>query len=420
MILIFVVWLANSRIIITEVMSNVKGSENPYGDRNEFVEIYNQSPDTVDLSTYKLSDFDAASDDICEWNNDSILLKYPAVRIMSTLLYPHSYALIMDREYIYPDSINGQPYGIPGGTLILTTDDTSIGDGLSSNDPIIVYSISEACTTSFGTPFTQDNFPSDPGDGMSWELIDYSLPDTATNWHPCINSSGCTPGMENSVTNAFDLALDQNLISFVPAKVQAGEDVNISIGVINNGLRPTADYTVSIYDDRNKDSLLDISELLCHTPGELVGSFDTVFLYWTYKKPSQEEHRLGLRIDFDQDRNLTNNTVFKSLQVLGTIGELSLNPSIFTPNNDGQNDLLQIDYRLPEPGGKLTITIYNSRGVKVVDLCRKKPIDNAKGTLYWDGETADKLAPTGMYIVYLEYQYGNKNTKAKKTAILAR
>ncbi len=401
-------------------MSNVKGPENPYGDRNEFVEIYNQSPDTVNLSIYNLSDFDVISDDICEWNNDTILLKYPDVRIRSTLLYPHSYALIMDREYIYPDSINGQPYAIPGGTLILTTDDTSIGDELASNDPIIIYSISDACTTSFGTPFTQDNFPSDPGDGISWELIDYSFPDTTTNWHPCINSSGCTPGMENSVTNAFDLALDQNLISFVPAKVQAGEDVNITIGVINNGLRPTADYTLSIYNDKNKDSLLDISELLCDIPGELVGSFDTVFLYWTYNKPAQEEHRLGLRIDFEQDKNLTNNTVFKSLQVMGTIGELSLNPPIFTPNNDGQNDLLQIDYRLPEPGGKLTITIYNSRGIKILDICRKEPIYNIKGTLYWDGKTSDKVAPTGMYIVYLEYQYGNKNTTAKKTAILAR
>jgi len=412
--------LASSRIIITEVMSNVKGPENPYGDRNEFVEIYNQSADTVDLANYFISDFDARPDEICAWNNESILIKYPDVRIHSTLICPYSYALIMDREYIVPDTINGQPYTIPEGTLILTTDDTSIGDGLASNDPLIIYSISDACTTSFGTPYSEDNFPSDPGDGISWECIDFSLPDTISNWHPCIDPAGCTPGQENSVTNAFDLAVDENLFSFIPAKIESGEDVNISTGIINFGLRPTADYTLSIYEDRNNDNLLETSELLFKMPGELVGAFDAIFLYWIYEKPSQGEHRLGFKIDFAEDKNLTNNIAFKNLQVLGKIGELCVTPAIFTPNGDGYNDNLQIDYRLPEPGGELTISIFNARGIKTCDPCRKKFINYDKGNLYWNGKSADKSAPTGMYIVYLEYIYHNKITKAKKSAVLAR
>ncbi|MEO0185626.1 MAG: lamin tail domain-containing protein, partial [candidate division WOR-3 bacterium] len=319
MLLILII-LANSRIIITEVMSNVKGSENPYGDRNEFVEIYNQSSDTVDLSNYYISDFDAPPDEICAWSNESILIKYPDVRINSTLIYPFSYALILDREYIILDSLNCQPYNIPYGTLILTTDDTSIGNELASNDPLIIFSNTDACTTSFGTPFIEDNFPSDPGDGISWERIDLTLPDTITNWHPCIDSAGCTPGKENSVTNAFDLALSENLISSIPAKVAVGEDANLCIGIINAGLRPTADYILSIFDDQDCDSILQTSELLINIPGELVGAFDTVFLYWKYNKPSQGEHLLGFKIEFANDKKLANNTAFKHLQVLGKIG----------------------------------------------------------------------------------------------------
>ncbi len=418
--LLLVILLSNTRIIITEVMSNVKGPENPYGDRNEFVEIYNQSSDTIDLSSYFISDFDANPDEICTWEDESILIKYPDVRIHSTIIYPFSYALILDREYIVSDSINCQPYNIPAGTLILTTDDTSIGDGLSTNDPIIIFSNVDACTTSFGTPFIEDNFPQDPGDGISWERIDYNSTDTITNWHPSINPEGCTPGYKNSVTDAFDLGLNEDLISFIPAKIEAGEDVKIGIGVINFGIRPSMDYGLLIYDDKNNDKILENSELLDNIFGEPVGAFDTVFLYYEYKKPYQGEHNLGFKIEFADDKNLNNNTAFKKLLVLGKIGELCLSPVIFTPDGDGHNDNLQIDYRLPEPGGKLTLSIYDSRGIKICDLCRGKLVESDKGTIFWNGETTKGKASTGMYIIYLEYHYQNKITKAKKTAVLAR
>ncbi|MEO0124572.1 MAG: lamin tail domain-containing protein [candidate division WOR-3 bacterium] len=419
MLLIFIL-LGTSRIIITEVMSNVKGPENPYGDRNEFVEIYNRSSDTIDLSSYFISDFDANPDEICAWQNESILIKYPDVRINSTIIHPFSYAVILDREYITPDSINSQPYNIPSGTLILTTDDTSIGNELSTNDPIIVFSIADACTTSFGTPFIEDNFPKDPGDGISWERIDYASPDTITNWHPSISATGCTPGYKNSVTDAFDLGLDEDLISFIPAKVETGENLKISIGVINSGIRPSIDYSLLIFDDKNNDKILESSELLGNISGEPVGAFDTIFLYYEYIKPYQGEHNLGFKIEFADDKNLNNNIAFKKLLVLGKIGELCLTPAIFTPDGDGHNDNLQIDYRLPQPGGELTLSIYDSRGIKLYDLCRRKLIESDKGTFFWHGETVKGKAPTGMYIVYLEYHYQNKITKAKKATVLAR
>lgn len=418
MLLIFII--TTSGLIITEVMSNVKGPENPYGDRNEFIEIYNNSEDTIDLAGYFVSDFDAPPDGIRAWENDSILIKYPGLRIHSTILYPFAYGLILDREYIVRDSINCQPYDIPPGTLILTTDDTSIGDELTTNDPLIIFSNAYACTTSFGTPYIEDNFPKDPGDGISWELIDFLKPDTSDNWYPSIDPSGCTPGRKNSVTDAFDLGLDANLISFIPAKIQTGEDININIGIINFGLRPVLDYQLLIYEDRNYDSLFETSELIFEQPGELVGAFDTLFLYRVYEKPSQGEHRLGFKLDFAEDKNPANNIALKSFQVVGKIGELCITPPIFTPNNDGVNDNLQIDYRLPEPGGVLTISIFNSRGIKICDLCYKKIVNLDKGTLYWNGNANEKSAPTGMYIIYLEYIYHNKITKAKKTAVLSR
>ncbi len=424
--LVLLFLLVDSPVIITEVMSNVKGSESGSGspgDRNEFVEIYNLSSDTIDLVNYLIYDFDVNADEIYPWEDDSILINYPDLRINSTLIYPCSYALILDREYTSSDTTGGnvQPYDIPDSTLILTTDDTTIGNGLQSSDPLIMYSIADACTTSFGTPYdTLDDFPSDPGDGISWERIDLNLPDTVSNWLPCMDSSGCTPGKENSTTNAFDLALETQSIILTPASLKTGEDVNIEIRVKNLGLREVSEYELLIFDDENNDSIMNANELLVQIDGDLVYPSDSVSLFFTFSHPSQGMHNLGFKLDFSDDINLENNLVFKELIVSGEIGELALSPRIFTPDNDGINDRLQIDYRLPKSGGLLTLLIFDTRGKLLHNVCKKEPCSATTGTIFWNGEAGAKKIPSGMYIVYLEYRYQGSVTKAKKTTVLAR
>ena len=416
--------LVESPVLITEVMSNVKGSEQTCGDRNEFVEIYNQSADTIDLSAYFIYDFDPSPpDNICPWVNDSILIRYPALRINSTRLYPCAYALILDREYCKPDTTGGnwQPYTIPDSILILTTDETTICDGLTTSDPLILYTMVEGCTTSFGTPYDSfDYFPTDPGDGISWERIDLAVPDSATNWHPCIDMSGCTPGSLNSAANSFDLAVDSHSIHFVPAVASPGENIQIEVVVKNLGLRETSDYCLVLFEDANNDSVLNGGELITELPGILVNALDSVSMFYTYQNPAQGVHHLGFVVEFPGDLDPTNNRTFKTFSVIGVVGELALSPAIFSPNNDGMNDRLQIDYRLPEPGGKLTISVFDTRGIRIHDICRNEPWMVAQGTLYWDGRTSRGQIPIGMYIVYLEYRYHDKMTKAKKTTILAR
>lgn len=426
MFVILVILAVNSPILITEVMSNVKGSDSGTGtpgDRNEFVEIYNQSADTVDLSTYFIYDYDAPPDEICPWVNDSILAKYPSVRINSTLIYPYTYALILDREYCSLDTIGGywQPYVIPDSTLVLTTDETTIGDGLATTDPLILYSTMDGCTTSFGTPYDSlDNFPSDPGDGISWERIDLGLPDEVSNWHPSIDTAGCTPGCENSVGCVFDLAVDSQSIYFLPAVAMTGESVQIEAYVKNYGLSGTTDYQLMVFDDLNDDRSMNAGELIVNLGGQWVNALDSVVLTYTYEHPAQGTHALGFMIEYPPDVDPSNNLAFKSLHVIGEIGELALSPSIFTPDNDGTNDRLQIDYRLPEAGGRLTVSIFNTRGIRIHDICRSETWTLEQGTLYWDGKSSRGDLPIGMYIVYLEYQYHDKVTRAKKTTVLAR
>jgi hypothetical protein len=420
--------LVDAPIVITEVMSNVRGAESGSGspgDRNEYVELYNQSSDTIDLAQFFIDDFDGSNPDpLCPWEDDSILVKYPGVRIHDTRIYPCCYALILDQEYTSTNTSGGnvQPYSFPDSTLILTTDDTSIGsNGLQNNDALIVYTIASACTSSFGTPYDSlDDFPFDPGDGISWEKIDIEMPDASSNWHPSVDTQGCTPGRGNSTTDAFDLALDAQLIFFTPAHVQYGDDVTIEVVVMNNGLHATSEYELLMFDDCNGNGSIDNGEIFGNMPGEPVSAFDSVSLFGIYAHPAQGSHSLGFKVNFSHDRHPYNNLAFKGLTVAGEVGELALSPCIFTPDHDGVDDRLQIDYRLPVSGGLLSLLIFDARGSCVHSLCRREQCNEDRGTMYWNGETAAGKAPTGMYIVYLEYQYHGKTSKAKKQSVLAR
>ncbi len=421
MIYILLLVFVDSPVVITEVMSNVKGSEATCGDRNEFVELYNLSPDTIDLTPFHINDFDV-DDEICAWDNDSILLTYPGVRINSMLLYPNSYALILDREYTRPDTVgNAQPYDIPDSTLILTTDDTSIGNGIANNDPVIIYSVAAACTTYFGTPYdTLDDFPSDPGDGVSWERIDPEGVDQLRNWYPSLDPTGCTPGRENTTTTAYDLAIDEHSVIIAPALVKFGESAHIEFMVKNIGLRAAYDYSVMVFDDTDRDSIMDMNELLAEVPGAAIMPSDSAVLFYTYIQPARGEHSLGLYIDYVDDRNMDDNYAFKEFSVTDDIGDLTVSPEVFTPNNDGNNDRLQIDFRLPQPGGLLTLYVFDMRGKVVHVLCKKEYWHQMSGTMYWRGEQSTCSAQTGMYIVYLEYEYEGKRIRAKEAAVLAR
>jgi hypothetical protein len=408
------------RIVITEVMSNARGPEATCGDRNEYVELYNDDSLSLDLAGCRLSDSDGIPDSLCAWTNDTILMKYPALRIRTMVMKPFSYALVMDREYLKPDTIHWQPYRIPDSTLVITTDDTSIGDGLSSNDPLIVYKSAPACTTAFGTPGLDDGFPDDPGDGVSWERIETAGPDTVANWHPCLDTSGGTPGRSNSASDAHDLSLCSSSVAFHPASVKTGEDVVMEVRVRNAGLRPAQDYHVRIYEDRDRDRIAEPQEQYADLPGTPVPPGDSAVYAPAYVKPASGTHFMAFKVDYPEDIEPADNLVFKEFSVLTSIGPLTLSPPVFSPGADNIDDILQIDYRLPEPGGRLSVLVYDTRGGQVVDICRDRVAIQSRGTLIWNGQADQGPAQTGMYIVYLEYRYRDRKLKAKKTAVLVR
>jgi hypothetical protein len=80
---------------------------------------------------------------------------------------------------------------------------------------------------------------------------------------------------------------------------------------------------------------------------------------------------------------------------------LSLEPQAFSPNNDGDSDMLSVSVTLPG-AGLARLLIFDANGSLVTRLLDGEVIESNRIT-FWNGRRGDEaLAPTGIYIVMLE------------------
>jgi hypothetical protein len=97
----------------------------------------------------------------------------------------------------------------------------------------------------------------------------------------------------------------------------------------------------------------------------------------------------------------------------------TITPEIFSPDNDGYNDVLGILYKFDEPGYHVEITIYDSKG-RLVKKLVKKEVTGIEGTFLWNGiNENNEKAGIGIYIIYSEVKdLQGKIKKYKNTAVL--
>lgn len=76
--------------------------------------------------------------------------------------------------------------------------------------------------------------------------------------------------------------------------------------------------------------------------------------------------------------------------------------SVFSPDMDGVDDVLQVNYRMIAPGYVGTMTIFDDRGRQVLKLMNNELLGNS-GNVVWDGVNAQNTkAPIGTYVLYFE------------------
>ena len=136
----------------------------------EFIELYNNGTTDVDLLYWVVYDGDAV---------DTVLgFSDP----FDTILEAGEYAIILDADYA------GDYSTIPSDALILTTDDSTIGSGLATSDPVYIF---EDNAISLVDSFS---YPDNPGNAVSIERQDIATGDEASNWAASTCATGSSPG----------------------------------------------------------------------------------------------------------------------------------------------------------------------------------------------------------------------------------
>lgn len=102
-------------------------------------------------------------------------------------------------------------------------------------------------------------------------------------------------------------------------------------------------------------------------------------------------------------------------------GSISINPAIFSPDNDGFDDFLTISYQFPDPGYVCNITVFDAAG-RPVQYVTRNALCGLTGSFRWDGlgQQNNKL-PIGVYVVVTAvFNLQGKTKQYKQAVTLAR
>ncbi|MCC6841403.1 MAG: lamin tail domain-containing protein [Flavobacteriales bacterium] len=101
-------------------------------------------------------------------------------------------------------------------------------------------------------------------------------------------------------------------------------------------------------------------------------------------------------------------------------GEITIDPAIFSPDNDGYQDVLTITYQFDEPGFVGTMKVFDIAGREVRTLMNNELLGTG-GAVSWDGlMDGNELARIGPYIISMEaYDLDGNVEKYRKAVVLA-
>jgi len=99
---------------------------------------------------------------------------------------------------------------------------------------------------------------------------------------------------------------------------------------------------------------------------------------------------------------------------------ISLADKVFSPDSDGNKDVLIINYNLEKPGFIANVTIHHDRGRSEVSIADNQLL-STNGFLRWDGTNEDGvLSPVGIYIIAYELFHSDGDIiKGREVCVLA-
>ena len=101
-------------------------------------------------------------------------------------------------------------------------------------------------------------------------------------------------------------------------------------------------------------------------------------------------------------------------------GEFELVEKVFSPNSDGYNDFLIINYKLDKPGYVANVKVFDDEGFEI-DQIVSNGLLATEGLITWNGTTSEgSISQIGLYIIIAELFHSDGEIKNfKKVCVLA-
>ena len=309
-----------SQIVLSEIMFDAVGSDS----HDEFVEIVNLSDSrSVDLTGWQISD-GVGVDNIVAVEAGFVLM-------------PGQFAVILDASYFQ----NSTTYDtlIPETALILTIDNSTFGSrGFSNSVPETVSLLDSA-----GKVVSEYTYSLDNPAGFSDEKIILNGPNNPGNWQNSKTLFG-TPGARNSVSPLdYDLSISSEDVTFVPAIIRENQEMSTAVKVHNDGIKTATNFKVSLFDDEDQNSVLDVNERLVQ-PFDFTGQLspsDSIIVGFHLSGLNAGSHEIFAAIDFSADEDTTNNVTEKSLKIGFPSETVVVNEIMYSPLS-GQPEWVEI------------------------------------------------------------------------------
>lgn len=92
--------------------------------------------------------------------------------------------------------------------------------------------------------------------------------------------------------------------------------------------------------------------------------------------------------------------------------DIQLTPKVFSPDNDGFDDILTLQYHFDTPGYVATVQVFDALGRPIRYLANAE-LCGTSGSIHWNGlDASNRALPMGIYVVYTEvFTLSGKNQK---------
>ncbi|MEW6194401.1 MAG: lamin tail domain-containing protein [Bacteroidota bacterium] len=303
-------------LVINEIMYA------PNSPEPEWVEIYNNTDNTIDLKGYQIADNTTKT----KIFNDSFLLlsnDYLVIAKDSSILLKHT-----DIQNLHVSEF---------ATLNNTSDDVVLYDSLDR----VIDSV-----------FYKSIWGGSGGKSLERKNTNVSSADS-TSWLSSIATIGSTPGLSNSVLPLrYDLKIEA--VDYTPTTPYKNDSVKVNFVVQNIGSENPGEFVVKTYHDVDENGIAEASELIQENNFSDLAPDDTVNLQVIIYASESETYRIISIVESSQDQNNDNNSAeisFTVNEIPADYNEVIINEIMYAPNGD-------------EPEW---IEIYNKSG-KVINL----------------------------------------------------